>query len=109
MTQYPIRARGATELVERVEAAVVSGALLPDLGAARRRRAAPARLYGAPSVLPELAARARAQLRADAVPADAVCVVNGAHDGIERVLHAHLRPGDRVAVENPGYAALFDL
>ena len=29
MTQYPIRARGATELVESVEAAVVSGALVP--------------------------------------------------------------------------------
>ena len=29
MTQYSIRARGATELVESVEAAVVSGALAP--------------------------------------------------------------------------------
>ena len=25
------------------------------------------------------------------------------------MIEAHLRPGDRVAVENPGYAALFDL
>ncbi len=83
--------------------------LLPDLERALARCRLPARLYGEPAALPELTALAREQLRADGIPGEAVCVVGGALDGIERVLEAHLRPGDRVAVESPGYAALFDL
>jgi DNA-binding transcriptional MocR family regulator len=84
-------------------------ALLPDLGRALHRAKLPVRLYGELPAVPELIALAREQLRADGIPGDALCVVSGALDGIERVLEAHLRPGDRVAVENPGYAALFDL
>ena len=84
-------------------------ALLPDLSDALARPQAPARLYGEPAVSAELAALASRQLRADGIPGDFLCVVSGALDGIERVLEAHLRPGDRVAVENPGYAALYDL
>ena len=84
-------------------------ALLPDLGDALERAQAPARLYGEPAVSPELALLASRQLRADGIAGDSLCVVSGALDGIERVVEAHLRPGDRVAVENPGYAALYDL
>jgi DNA-binding transcriptional MocR family regulator len=84
-------------------------ALLPDLKRALAGTNLPARLYGEPATLPELAELVRAQLAADGVPAVDVCVVSGALDGIERVLEAHLRPGDLVAVESPGYAALFDL
>ncbi len=84
-------------------------ALLPDLASALRRTQLPARLYGERQALPALLELAREQLHADGVPAEDVCVLSGAMDAIERVLGAHLRPGDRVAVENPGYAALYDL
>jgi len=83
--------------------------LLPDLAAALARCELPVRLYGEPQALPQLAELAREQLRADGVPGEDLCILSGAMDAIERVLQAHLRPGDRVAVENPGYAALYDL
>jgi DNA-binding transcriptional MocR family regulator len=84
-------------------------ALLPDLRRAISRCDLPLRLYGDAPALPELLAHAREQLRADGIPGEALCIVSGALDAIERVLQAHLRPGDSVAVENPGYAALYDL
>ena len=66
-------------------------------------------LYGEPAMSPELVDHARAALRADGVPADHLAVTSGALDGIERVLSAHLRPGDRLAVEDPGWGNLLDL
>ncbi len=84
-------------------------ALLPDLRRALARSELPARLYGEPPALPELIEFASEQLRGDGLPSQALCVVSGALDGIERVLELHMRAGDRIAVEEPGYAALFDL
>jgi DNA-binding transcriptional MocR family regulator len=66
-------------------------------------------LYGEPAMSPALVAHARAALSADGVPADHLAVTSGALDGIERALTAQLRPGDRVAVEDPGWANLLDL
>jgi DNA-binding transcriptional MocR family regulator len=83
--------------------------LLPDLSAALARMRLRVRLYGESAVDPSLAALAREQLAADGLDSGALCVVSGALDGIERVLGVHLRTGDAVAVENPGYAALYDL
>lgn len=86
--------------------------LLPPLGPHLAALAAEFRApvgYAANAVLPELAAAARDRLAADGVPADEITVTGGALDGIERLLAAHLRPGDAVAVEDPGWANLLDL
>lgn len=83
--------------------------LLPDLKRALAGTNLPLRLYGESAALAELATLARERFAADGIDGEAPCIVSGALDGIERALDAHVRPGDRVAVENPGYAALFDL
>jgi DNA-binding transcriptional MocR family regulator len=87
--------------------------LLPPLaeafaGAAARNDREPV-LYGEAAVEPELARLARAALDADGVPAGPVEVACGSLDVIERVLAAHLKPGDTVAVEDPGWGSLLDL
>ncbi|OOK66545.1 gntR family regulatory protein [Mycobacterium kansasii] len=84
-------------------------ALLPIAVARLRTRPGPPVLYGQLPMSDELVHHARAALTADGVPAHHLAVTSGALDGIERALTAHLRPGDRVAVEDPGWANLLDL
>lgn len=84
-------------------------ALLPNLRQAFRRIADAPRLYGDRANVPSLLEHARAQLRSDGVAADHVAIVSGALDGIERVLREHLRPGDRVVVEDPAFAGVLHL
>ncbi|WP_405809285.1 aminotransferase class I/II-fold pyridoxal phosphate-dependent enzyme [Streptomyces sp. NBC_01520] len=88
-------------------------ALLPDIGealaAAARAYAQQPGMYGEAPVLAELEAFARAAMDADGVPGGPLAVTSGSLDAIERVLSAHLRPGDAVAVEDPGWGGLLDL
>jgi DNA-binding transcriptional MocR family regulator len=85
--------------------------LLPDLGEALARIdvGASIRIAGLESSDRGLLELAGAAFEADGIPAEAVGVVSGAFDGIERVLRAHLRPGDRVLIEDPAYVSIRDL
>lgn len=119
-----IRSRPASSPREELRVEVPAGvrdlsmgnpdpALLPPLGpalaAASDRAARRPTLYGAPALTGEFSRAARAMLAADGVPEDHIAVTSGSLDAIERVLTAHLRPGDAVAVEDPGWGSLLDL
>jgi DNA-binding transcriptional MocR family regulator len=83
--------------------------LLPDLRRTLRRLEGSNVLYGCRSVDESLAEHGTRALAADGIATEHVAVVSGGLDGMERVLQAHLRRGDRVAVEDPGYPPVFDL
>ncbi|MFI9364057.1 aminotransferase class I/II-fold pyridoxal phosphate-dependent enzyme [Kitasatospora sp. NPDC053057] len=87
-------------------------ALLPDLGpalaaAAEALRVEPV-LYGHPRIDAGLLELARASFEADGLHGP-IAVASGALDTVERALGAWLRPGDAVAVEDPGWGSLLDL
>ncbi|MFE9408855.1 aminotransferase class I/II-fold pyridoxal phosphate-dependent enzyme [Streptomyces sp. NPDC006704] len=90
-------------------------ALLPPLGdalaaAARHNARQPGRyLYGQEPVVEDLARLARAAFDEGGVPDGPIGVLSGSLDAIERVLTAHLKPGDAVAIEDPGWGAMLDL
>ena len=75
--------------------------------------------YASAGPLPELVELARERLAVDGLrlgdPTSgsdrgaAVTVTSGTLDAIERLLGSRLRPGDRVGIEDPGWANLIDL
>ncbi|MGW8603964.1 aminotransferase class I/II-fold pyridoxal phosphate-dependent enzyme [Streptomyces sp. NPDC055893] len=88
-------------------------ALLPPLGEAfaevARSYAARPGMYAEAPVDEEFGRLARAAFDADGVPDGPIGVTSGSLDAVERVLAVHLRPGDAVAVEDPGWGSLLDL
>ncbi|SNY15031.1 DNA-binding transcriptional regulator, MocR family, contains an aminotransferase domain [Paractinoplanes atraurantiacus] len=82
--------------------------LLPPLGPVFQD---PPQGYASAAAMPELIEAARPRLLADDIPVgDAhITLTSGTLDAIERLLTVHLRPGDAVAVEDPGWSNLLDL
>ncbi|MEU6777220.1 aminotransferase class I/II-fold pyridoxal phosphate-dependent enzyme [Streptomyces sp. NPDC046759] len=83
--------------------------LAPALAAAAEEGDRRAVLYGDDPVDQDLVRTARDELDADGVPEGPLTVTSGSLDAIERVLGAHLKPGDEVAVEDPGWGSVLDL
>lgn len=84
-------------------------ALLPNLECVFRKLDPRPRLYVNELVHPDLRAAAEKAFRGDGIPVSSIGVVGGAFDGVERVLRARLKAGDRVGVEDPGFTGVFDL
>lgn len=80
-------------------------------GLARHLRALSVRpvSYERVGPLPDVLERAVDRLGDAGLDVPAATFTSGALDGIERVLGAHLAPGDAVGVEDPGWGNLLDL
>jgi DNA-binding transcriptional MocR family regulator len=80
-------------------------AFLPAFGPALRRVASTPQSMPArePEDDPELLELMTRAFTSDGIRCEALAIVSGAHDGIERALRSYLRPGDRVAIEDPAY------
>jgi DNA-binding transcriptional MocR family regulator len=83
--------------------------LLPPLEPIVRSMPLPATRYGESPVNRSLAAFAADEFSSDGIPADSLAVMGGGLDAIERLLREHLRPGDRVGIEDPTLPAVVHL
>lgn len=84
-------------------------ALLPKMDAALQRIDPSIHMYGRSPSDPDLLKLVKKEFAATGIREGDIGFVSGAIDGIERVLTAHLRPGDRVAVEDPSFGNIIDL
>jgi DNA-binding transcriptional MocR family regulator len=98
--------------VRDLASGIIDPVLVPEVGPALRAVAASrpdTTRYEENAKLDSLVAYARGELARAGIEARALAFVGGALDGLERVLQARLRPGDRVGVEDPAFPRLLDL
>jgi DNA-binding transcriptional MocR family regulator len=79
--------------------------LLPPLAPVLRQLEPPVRNYGEETNLAELLEVGRQYFANDGFRKGRLAVASGALDSLERLLRVHLRPGDAVGIEDPGFLA----
>lgn len=84
----------------------VDASLLPDLKPFLQRMDFSPGGYEMVDDDPQLMELAKRVLTEEGIAAGQLGVVSGAMDGIERALRTHVRPGDAVGVEDPGYVSV---
>ncbi|MGI8417757.1 MAG: aminotransferase class I/II-fold pyridoxal phosphate-dependent enzyme, partial [Nakamurella sp.] len=109
----PLTARSSTPPVESGVADLADGQpdpeLLPALDLTSSPIAGGSAAVPADYLLPELMTLSRKRFGADDVPTDSMTIASGGLDAIRQVLSAQLRPGDAVAIEDPGWPNALDL
>jgi DNA-binding transcriptional MocR family regulator len=108
----PSRAGRIPPGVRDLASGVLDPALVPEVGPALERVAArrpDVTRYEENAKLDALVAYARGEFGRAGVDATALAFVGGTLDGLERVLQARLRAGDRVGVEDPAFPRMLDL
>ncbi len=98
--------------VRDLASGIIDPVLVPEVGQALRQVAArrpDTTRYEENAKLDALVTYARAEFAHAGIDAAALSFAGGALDGLERVLQARLRPGDRVGVEDPAFPRLLDL
>jgi len=91
--------------VRRLDVGGPDPQFLPALGPVLSELMPPLHTYGEETNLPELLDIGHAYFGGDGYTQGRLAVVGGALDGLERLLRIHLRPGDRVGMEDPGFLA----
>ena len=99
---------GVSDTLTDVASGNPDPALLPSIAASLRTLSDEPLTYETADVR-GLVTFARSEFGADGIAVDDVLVCGGGLDAIERVLREHLRPGDRVVIEDPCYPTLHDL
>jgi DNA-binding transcriptional MocR family regulator len=108
----PPRVHDLPSGVRDLASGLVDPALIPDLSPTLARLASrrpTVTRYQENAKLDALVAHVHTEYGRAGIDSTALGFVSGTLDGVERVLQAHLHPGDRVGVEDPAFPRLLDL